>query len=142
MKVAIACDHAGFAGRNAARKVLEERGIEVLDFGLPEGQSGDYPDYAHKVAAAVSRGDAHFGVLICGTGQGMAMAANRHPGIRAAVITSDMTAQMGRAHNDANVACFGERVVGADGVAKFLPLFLDAEFEGERHARRIAKIES
>ena len=72
----------------------------------------------------------------------MAMAANRHPGIRAAVITSDMTAQMARAHNDANIACFGERVVGADGVATFLPRFLDTGFEGDRHARRVAKIES
>ena len=142
MKVAIACDHAGFAGRNAARKVLEERGIEVIDLGLPEGESGDYPDYAHKVAAAVTGGEARFGVLVCGTGQGMAMAANRHPGIRAAVITNAMTAQMARAHNDANIACFGERVVGPDGVATFLPQFLDTEFEGDRHARRVAKIES
>ena len=106
-----------------------------------EGESADYPDLAHEVASKVESGEARFGVLVCGTGQGMAMSANRHPGVRAAVITDAFTAEMARGHNDANVACFGERVVGVEAIAALLAKFLETPFEGGRHARRVGKIE-
>ncbi|MFN0059066.1 MAG: ribose 5-phosphate isomerase B [Planctomycetota bacterium] len=142
MKVAIGSDHAGFEGRQAARKALEEYGCTILDLGTPTKESVDYPDFAHEVARAVETGQADLGVLVCSTGQGMAMAANRHAGIRAALITNDLTARMSRAHNDANIACFGEQVVGAAGIPALLKIFLDTRFEGDRHARRVRKIET
>ncbi len=142
MKVAIASDHAGFAGKQVVAAFLASKNaIETIDLGPSGTDSVDYPDFAHKVAQAVANGDAEFGVLVCGTGQGMAMAANRHPGIRAAVITDEFTAKMARAHNNANVACFGDRVVGTDNITPLLAAFLDTEFEGDRHARRVGKIE-
>ena len=141
MKIAIASDHAGFEGRQRALAFLREQGHDVTDFGPEAAESCDYADFAHQVADAVAEGSVRFGVLVCGSGQGMAMAANRHPGVRAALITDRFTAEMARAHNDANVACFGERVVGADNIPELLELFLTSEFEGDRHAGRIAKIE-
>ena len=140
-KVAIASDHAGFDGRDAAIEVVRAMGWEAIDAGPSSKDSVDYPDFAHRVAAMVQTGEADYGVLICGTGQGMAMSANRHPRVRAAVITDELTASMARQHNDANVACFGERVIGVEAIAKLLKLFLETEFEGDRHARRVGKIE-
>lgn len=121
--------------------IAATRGAEVIDVGPSDKESVDYPDYAHRVADAIAAGKADFGVLVCGTGQGMAMAANRHPHIRAAVITDELTARLARAHNNANVACFGEKVIGADRVAELLAIFLATDFEGGRHARRVDKIE-
>lgn len=141
MRIAIGSDHAGFDGRLRAVQFLRDRGIEVIDLGPEEKSSVDYADYAHRVAQAVADGEVTYGVLVCGTGLGMSMSANRHPGVRAAVITDEFTAEMARAHNDANVACFGERVLGADGIAKLLEIFLDTSFEGDRHTRRVEKIE-
>ena len=141
MKVAIGSDHVGREGREAVRRFVEKLSGEVVDFGTESAESVDYPDFAHRVATAVEQGEVDFGVLVCSTGQGMAMAANRHPGVRAAVITDDFTARMSRAHNNANVACFGQRVVGAESIPGLLEIFLEAEFEGDRHVRRVQKIE-
>lgn len=141
MKVILGSDHAGIAGRHAAAEAARALGHEVTEIGPDEPESVDYPDLAHEVATAIESGRADYGVLVCGTGQGMAMAANRHKGIRAAVLTDEMTTSMARAHNDANVACFGERVIGVEKIATLLPIFLQTEFEGDRHARRVGKIE-
>ncbi|MCA8960234.1 MAG: ribose 5-phosphate isomerase B [Planctomycetes bacterium] len=141
MKVLIASDHAGLEGKRRAVAIADELGFEVEDLGPSDESSVDYPDFAHRVAAAVERGEARFGVLVCGTGLGMSMAANRHPGVRAAVITDELTAEMARAHNDANIACFGERVLGADRIGELLRTFLTRQFDDGRHLRRVEKIE-
>ena len=140
-KVVVASDHAGLAGRDAALETVQSLDMEAIDVGPRNADSVDYPDFAHRVASMVQSGEADFGVLICGTGQGMAMSANRHPNVRAAVITDELTASMARQHNDANVACFGERVIGVEAIRKLLALFLESQFEGDRHARRVGKIE-
>ena len=141
MRVAIGSDHAGFDARQEAIRLLRKRDIEVIDMGPEEKSSVDYADFAHRVARAVAGGEVDLGVLVCGTGLGMSMSANRHVGVRAAVISNEFTAEMARAHNDANVACFGERVIGVDGIAKLLAVFLDTDFDGDRHTRRVEKIE-
>ena len=141
MRIAFASDHNGLQGRLQALEVGRQLGARVIDYGPDTANSVDYPDYAHRVANAVETGEADFGVLVCGTGQGMAMAANRHRGVRAAVITDAPTARMSRAHNDANVACFGEKVVGADAVSDLLRIFLETRFEEDRHSRRVRKID-
>lgn len=141
MKATIGSDHAGIETRGAVASLLKERGYEVEEYGPVEGESADYPDVSHRVAADVASGAASLGVLVCGTGQGMAMAANRHLGIRAAVLTDTFTAEMARAHNDANLACFGERVIGTSKIIELLGVFLDTEFEGGRHRRRVEKID-
>ncbi len=145
-KIVVGSDHAGFEGRQVALRTIQTLSsdtseLQAIDLGPESKDSVDYPDFAHEVARRIETGEADFGVLICGTGQGMAMAANRHPGVRAAVVTDEFTAQMARNHNNANVACFGERVVGLDGIATLLKVFLDSHFEGDRHSRRVAKIE-
>ncbi|MFQ5654755.1 MAG: ribose 5-phosphate isomerase B [Planctomycetota bacterium] len=140
MRVAVGSDHAGVEGRRAAVEVLERLGADVHELGTP-GEASDYPDHAHPVARAVVAGEARFGVLVCGTGLGMAMAANRHRGVRAAVITDELTARLARAHNDANIACFGERVIGPQRIRELLPIFLETSFDGGRHRVRVGKIE-
>ena len=140
-RAVVGSDHAGIAGRKRAVETLRSLGYEVEELGPDEGESADYPDLAHQVASRIEGGQASTGVLVCGTGQWMAMAANRHPGVRAAVITDEFTAEMSRGHNNANVACFGERVVGVAQIAELLTKFLGTEFEGGRHARRVDKIE-
>lgn len=147
MKIAVGSDHAGLTGRQRVLDALQRwtdaagEAPAVTDLGPENADSVDYPDYAHRVAEAIAQGEVEFGVLICGTGQGMAMAANRHAGVRAALITDEFTARMARAHNDANVACFGERVVGAEQIAHLLEIFLETDFEEGRHQRRVDKIE-
>lgn len=140
MKVAIASDHAGVELKQELLQGLLARSIEVQDLGTHGGESVDYPDFAERVASAVSRGETPLGVLVCGTGIGMSIAANKHRGIRAAVCTSEFEARMARAHNDANVLCLGARVVGAGLAEGILAAFLDQRFEGGRHERRIQKI--
>ncbi len=142
MKAILGSDHAGIAGRKEAVRLLRERGWEVQELG-PEGDSekADYPDIAHQVAQSVTSSESEMGVLVCGTGQGMAMTANRYRGARAAVITDPFTAEMSRAHNDANIACFGERVVGAETIGQLLAKFLDTPFEAGRHMARVDKID-
>ena len=140
--LAIASDHAGYALKEQLKTWLSEWGIVFQDLGTNDERSTDYPDYAHAVAEGISKGAFDRAILICGTGLGMSMAANRHTGIRAAVCTDTFSANAARMHNDANVLCLGSRVIGI-GVAKAVAkAFLDSPFEGGRHVGRIAKIEN
>ena len=141
MKIAIGSDHAGLEGRKSALETLAACGCEVVDFGTKTPDSVDYPDFAHQVARAVEEGRVDFGVLVCSTGQGMAMAANRHAGVRAALICDELTARLSRAHNNANIACFGQKVLGAAAIPPLLKIFLETSFDGDRHTRRVEKIE-
>ena len=140
MRLAIGSDHAGLTYRRAILEHLKEAGHEVKDFGPDGSDSVDYPDYAAKVAVAVQSSEADLGILVCGTGIGMSMAANRVAGVRAAVCTNELTARMSRAHNDAQVLCLGERVIGLGSALSIVDAFLSSEFEGGRHGRRVAKI--
>ena len=140
MKLAIGSDHAGLVLKREVRHALDERKLAVEDFGTHTDDSVDYPDFAARVAQAVSRGDCALGVLVCGTGIGMSIAANKVRGVRAAVCTTEFEARMARAHNDANVLCLGSRVVGAGLAKEIVEAFLDQQFEGGRHERRLQKI--
>jgi ribose 5-phosphate isomerase B len=136
----VGSDHAGLELKRELSGVAAELGYEVVDIGTHTSDSTDYPDYAHQVASAVGRGEG-LGLLVCGTGVGMSIAANRHPGVRAALCGDVFTASMSRQHNDANVLCIGARVVGGGLAAEILKAFLSATFEGGRHERRVKKIE-
>ena len=138
--IAIGGDHAGLPLKRAIAEALTAEGYQILDFGTNEAASVDFPDFAHLVSAAVGGGPARFGVLVCGSGIGMAISANRHAGIRAAVLHDTTEARLTRAHNDANVACFGARLTGEELQLDALKTFLATDFEGGRHQRRIAKI--
>ena len=138
--IAIGGDHAGLPLKRALQQALAAQGHGLLDFGTNETASVDYPDFAHQVCAAVQDGRARFGVLVCGSGIGMAMAANRHKGIRAAVLHDATEARLTRAHNDANVAAFGARLVGPEVALDALNAFLSTGYEGGRHDRRLAKL--
>ncbi len=140
MRIATGSDHAGLALKQGLREYLESEGHTVTDLGTHTKESCDYPDYAAEVARAVVDGDADFGLLLCGTGVGMCMAANKVAGIRAAVVSDSFSARATRQHNDANVLCMGERVVGQGLAREILAAWLDAEYEGGRHQRRIDKI--
>ncbi len=136
----VGSDHAGLELKRELSGVAAELDYEVVDIGTHTSDSTDYPDYAHQVASAVARGEG-LGLLVCGTGLGMSMAANRHPGVRAAVCGDVFSASMTRQHNDANLLCIGSRVVGAGLAAEILKAFLNATFEGGRHERRVNTIE-
>lgn len=141
MKVAIACDHAALELKNAVKKHLTDRGFEVVDFGINEPGSVDYPDYALPVAEAVASGKADKGILICGTGIGMSICANKVKGIRCALCSDTFSARATREHNDANVLAFGERVVGGGLALDIVDAFLDTPFSNaERHVKRIDKV--
>ncbi len=140
-KLGIASDHGGFALKQELIPWLKERGLDVLDLGCHGLDSVDYPDFANKLTQGISKGEFDRGILICGTGLGMSMAANRHLGIRAALCTSGYTARMARAHNDANVLCMGGRVVGGGLAQGIVEAFLTQDFEDGRHARRIARLD-
>lgn len=135
--IAVASDHAGRGLKDQLVAHLRERGLEVADLGAHSGDSVDYPQYARPLAVAVAKGTYSFGVLVCGSGTGMAIAANKVDGVRAANCTSEWLAKQARAHNDANVLCLGERVVGPGLAVSILDTFLDTPFEGGRHQRRI-----
>ncbi len=139
--IALGADHAGVELKDALKSALAERGYEVLDLGTHSADSVDYPDFGHAVAAKVVSGEAKLGLLICGTGVGMSMSANRHHGVRAVVCSDTFSARLSRMHNDANVLCMGARVVGQGLALDILDAFLGAGFEGGRHERRVAKIE-
>jgi len=139
-KVITGSDHAGLALRAEVVKVAAAKGFEVEDLGPFSGESVDYPDYAERIARAVAAGAARFGILVCGTGIGMSIAANKVKGVRAALCTTELEARMARAHNDANVLCLGERVVGSGLGAAIVDAFLATPFEAGRHARRVEKI--
>ncbi len=138
MRYAVGCDHAGLALKAPLVAELERHGHEVIDFGTDSLESVDYPRFAALVAGAVSGGEADMGLLLCGTGVGMAMAANRTPGVRAASVSEPFSARMARAHNDANVLCMGARVVGLGVAVEILQAWLLQEFEGGRHRHRVA----
>ncbi|WP_242345547.1 ribose 5-phosphate isomerase B [Anaeromyxobacter terrae] len=139
-RVIAGSDHAGLSLRAEAVKVAREAGYEVEDLGPFSGESVDYPDYARRVAEAVSSGGARLGILVCGTGIGMSIAANKVKGARAAHCASEYEARMARLHNDANVLCVGERVVGLGLGAAIVKAFLETRFEGGRHERRVQKL--
>lgn len=141
MKVAIASDHAGFELKQHLTKQISELGHEPVDLGPESNDRVDYPDFAAKVAAMVQSGEVDRGVLVCGSGIGMAMSANRWKGCRAAVLGDVWAAEMTRRHNNANVACFGQRAVGVGVAEKCLEVFLGTEFEGGRHEGRVSKID-
>jgi ribose 5-phosphate isomerase B len=138
--IAIAADHAGVALKSTITKELESLGYRVLDLGTDSAASVDYPDYARAVADAVADDKARWGVLVCGSGIGMGMAANRNPAIRAAVVHDAETARLSRKHNDANVLALGARLVGEDAARECVRVFFSTPFEGGRHARRVAKL--
>lgn len=140
LPIAIGGDHAGLPLKQALQEALAAQGQGLLDFGTNETASVDYPDFAHQVCAAVQDGRARFGVLVCGSGIGMAIAANRHRGIRAAVLHDATEARLTRAHNDANVAAFGARLVGPEVALDALKAFLSTTYEGGRHDRRLSKL--
>ena len=140
MRVALGADHAGFAAKKELETVIRALGHSVLDLGTSSDASCDYPDFAEKVARAVVAKEADRGVLICGTGIGMSIAANKIAGIRAAVVTDDQTAELSRRHNDANIFCAGSRVLPVVKIAEALKIWLETPFEGGRHERRVEKI--
>jgi ribose 5-phosphate isomerase B len=137
--IAIASDHGGFELKAVLVEELKAAGLNVLDLGTMTSESVDYPDFAAALAKAIGDGRASRGVLLCGTGIGVSMVANRHRGIRAAVCRDVTDARLARQHNDANVLCLGGRVTGPEVAKDCLRMFLDTKFEGGRHSRRIAK---
>ena len=141
MKVAFACDHAGFALKEAVIAHLKEMGHEVVDFGCYTPERVDYPAQGEKAARAVASGECALGVLICGTGIGISLAANRVHGIRAAVCSESYSAELTRRHNDANMIAFGARVVGEGTACAILDAFFGAKFEGGGHAQRVAMLD-
>lgn len=138
----IASDHAGFELKCALVAALARRGVAVRDFGTTTSDSCDYPDFAHAVARAIEGAEITRALLVCGTGVGMSIAANRHPGVRAVVCSEALSARASRQHNDANVLCLGARIVGVGTAIDIVDAFLSAEFEGGRHAARVAKLNS
>ena len=138
--VVIGSDHGGLQLKSVLAEALRQRGLDVRDMGTESDDSVDYPDFAEKVAGAVSRGEAAQGILICGTGIGMSIVANKFPGVRAALVTDDFMAQMAKEHNNANVLVLGGRVLDAPTACRLVGLWLDATFEGGRHQRRLDKI--
>ncbi|MDP8255384.1 MAG: ribose 5-phosphate isomerase B [Candidatus Alcyoniella australis] len=140
MKIAVAVDHGGYGLKKQVLQWLSAAGHEALDLGTDSPESVDYPDFAVRLAQVVANGECEHGILVCGTGIGMSITANRVAGVRAALCTDPYMARMSRAHNDANVLCMGERVVGPGLARAIVEAFLEQPFEGGRHARRVEKI--
>jgi len=140
VKIAFGCDHAGIDLKPAIIDRLTSRGIEILDLGTDSHDSVDYPDFAEQVAMNVVAGKADLGILVCGTGLGMAISANKVRGIRAVTLSEPYSARMARAHNNANVMTCGSRVIGTDLAVMIVDSFIDTSFEGGRHLRRVDKI--
>jgi ribose 5-phosphate isomerase B len=140
MKIAIASDHAGFQEKEQLNPLLYELGVTYEDLGTVSPESVDYPDYARKVGERVARGEAEQGLLVCGSGTGMAIAANKVPGVRAAVAWNAEIARLAREHNDANVLALGARVTSWDELVKIVRAWFAAKFDGGRHTRRVEKI--
>ncbi len=137
MRIAIASDHAGLQLKRELVNHLRKRGFDVDDLGPHETASVDYPDFARRVTDRLAAATSDKGILVCGTGMGMSIAANKIPGVRAALCTNELLARMARAHNDANVLCLGERVVGSGLALAIADAFFDTPFEGGRHQRRV-----
>ena len=140
--IAIGCDHAGFDLKNSLVTYLKENSYEVLDMGTSSLESVDYPDYAHPVALSVERHQANFGILICGSANGVCITANKHQGIRAALCWRNDVAALARQHNDANILCLPARFISDEEAKQFTDTFLQTEFEGGRHQNRVAKIDT
>ncbi len=140
MKIPIGSDHAGFALKETIKRLLTERGYEVEDLGTHSEESVDYPDYAVKVAEKVEHGQAERGILVCGSGQGVCMTANRYPHVRAALVWSRNVAVTSRTHNDANILCLPGRFIEDAEAESILDIFLNTPFEGGRHTRRVEKM--
>ena len=138
--IALGCDHGGLNIKNAVIKYLDDKGIEYKDFGCFTEESVDYPEYAFKVAQSVTSGESELGILCCGTGIGISMAANKVKGIRAAVVSNEFCAEMTRRHNNANILCMGGRVITEEEAVKYAHIFINTPFEGDRHNRRIDMI--
>ncbi|HOX06189.1 MAG TPA: ribose 5-phosphate isomerase B [Planctomycetota bacterium] len=142
MRIAVGSDHAGFELKAALIEELRARGAEVTDCGTAGAASCDYPEFGAAVAGMVADGRAERGVLVCGTGQGMCMTANRFPAVRAALVYDEMSARITRQHNNANVICLGARVLAPAEARRLLGLWLETPFDGDRHLRRVRKIDS
>jgi len=140
MKIALGSDHAGFPLKEKIKEFLEKEGYEVIDLGTNSPNSTHYPIFAKAVAQSVISGEAQRGILICGTGIGMSITANKFPGIRAALCTNEYMARMSRLHNDSNVLCLGERVLGVELALSIVKVWLETPFEGGRHLKRVELI--
>jgi len=140
MRLAVGSDHGGRRLKDHVAERLRQAGHQVVDVGTDQDASVDYPDYAEKVARMVASGEVERGVLVCGTGQGMSISANKIPGVRAAVVSDAFSARMATEHNDARVLCLGERVIGFSLADTCVDAWLNATFEGGRHARRVGKM--
>jgi len=140
MKIAIACDHRGYEAKELIKSLLRRTGHEAIDYGTNDSKSCDYPDYAIPVALAVARKEAEYGILICGNGVGMSITANKINGIRAALCHDELTAQMTRKHNNANILCLSAMLVNDPLITKIVEIWLNTEFEGGRHNRRVQKM--
>jgi ribose 5-phosphate isomerase B len=138
--IVIGSDHGGLEMKEALTKVLSSRSMEFDDYGTNNSDSVDYPDFAEKVAGAVSRGEAELGILVCGTGIGMSIVANKFPGVRAALATDEFMAQMAKEHNNANILVLGGRVLTVDLATRMVNVWLDTAYAGGRHQRRLDKI--
>jgi ribose 5-phosphate isomerase B len=138
--IVIGSDHGGLEMKEAVKDALDARGREVGDYGTTNGDSVDYPDFAEKVASAVSRGEVELGVLVCGTGIGMSIVANKFPGVRAALATDEFMAQMAKEHNNANILVLGGRVLDTATAIKMVNVWLDTAYEGGRHQKRLDKL--
>ena len=140
MKISVAADHGGYMLKNAIAKYLTEKGHTVIDHGTNSGDSVNYPDYAHPVCVDIQKGESDLGILVCGIGIGMSLAANKHKGIRAACCSDTFSARLTRMHNDSNILCIGERVVGYGLALDLVDNFINAEFEGGRHSERVKMV--
>jgi ribose 5-phosphate isomerase B len=140
LKIAVACDHAGFERKQTVLKYLHEQGIELKDFGAFSDESSDYPDYAHPLAEAVSKGEFKYGITLCGSGNGINMTANKHQGIRSAICWLPEIAALARQHNDANICALPARYITDEEAIEIVRIFLTTDFEGGRHLQRINKI--
>ncbi len=142
MKIGLGADHGGYELKEDIKKHLIQKGIEVIDYGTNSTESVDYPIYGEKVANAVVSNEVDYGIIVCGTGLGISMAANKVKGIRAAVVSDCFSAEMSKAHNDANILSLGARVVGKGLALKIVDTWINTEFEGDRHERRVNLIKN
>ncbi len=141
MKIALAADHGGYQMKNLIAQNLKNQGFEIEDLGTNSEESVDYPDFAQCVVQEILSQKAELGILVCGTGIGISIAANRHKGIRAALLYDDYVAQVAREHNNANILCFGGRTMKIEDVMRRIDIFLNAKYEGGRHDRRLCKLD-
>ena len=139
-KIVIASDHAGYSLKEYVKKFLSRKKLQIKDVGVNSNEKVDYPDYAHKLSKVIKKNHNSIGVLICGSGQGMIMAANKHKNIRAALCYNVKSTKLSRLHNDANVITLGSRLISKKNALKYLNIFLKTKFEGGRHKKRIRKI--